>query len=423
MNRRDLLATAAFLPFADPSRQPLQGGGLPPAPKTEEPEELYWHELRWHFHLPRETAYCNTATLGASPKSVTNAVADHLRYVEEDVVRCDYSLEHPEYLAGYRSERTLRDRVARHLGCDGDELALTRNATAGISYVAQGLDLAPGDEVVLTDQEHPGGRSSWDVRSKRHGIVVKEVKLPRPANDPDAIVRLYQQILTPKTKVLAIPHVTSAFGTVLPVARLTRLGKEHGCFVAIDGAQAFGQIPVDVHALGCDAYSASPHKWLLAPKGTGVFYLRRESASRVWNTIASGQWNNQTDHGWRLGQVGTGNQSMLHGFDAALDFIERIGLARIHKRIKDLGDHLRAGLATIPGVEIHSSTHPEMCAGITTWSIKGVESRPLANQLWDLTRVRLRAVGQEGLRQSVHIYCTKEDLDRSLKGTRQLAGA
>ena len=420
MNRRDLLASAALVPFTGPLRAATP---LPPLPRGDEPEEAYWHELRWQFHIPRDTVYCNTATLGASPKCVTNAVADHMRYVEEDLVRCDYLPEHPEYLAGYRSERTLRDRAARLLGCDGDELALTRNATAGISYVASGLDLKEGDEVVLTDQEHPGGRSAWDVKSKRCGVKLKEVKLPRPANDPDEIVRRYEQVLTPRTRVLAIPHVTSALGTILPVARLTQLGKAHGCFVAIDGAQAFGHIPVDVHALGCDAYSTSPHKWLLAPKGTGLFYLRRDAAAQVWNSVASGQWSNTGDTGWRFGQVGTGNQSLLHGFDAALDFIERIGLQRIQQRIRQLGEHLRAGLQKIPGIEIHSSTHPELCAGVTTWGVKGADNRPLANRLWELSKVRVRAIGQEGLRQSVHVYCTLEDLDRSLLGTRKLAGA
>jgi selenocysteine lyase/cysteine desulfurase len=114
---------------------------------------------------------------------------------------------------------------------------------------------------------------------------------------------------------------------------------------------------------------------------------------------------------------------MLHGFDAALDFIERIGLLRIHKRIKQLGDQLRAGLAKVPGLTIRSSTHPDLCAGITTWAIQGAEHRPLANRLWDLTRVRVRAVGNEGLRQSLHIYCTRDDVERSLEGIRKLAGA
>ena len=172
--------------------------------------------------------------------------------------------------------------------------------------------------------------------------------------------------------------------------------------------------------MGCDAYFSSPHKWLLAPKGTGVLYVRKESNTRVWTTIASGQWDFQDDVGRRFSQIGTGNQSLHKGFEAVLDFIERIGLEAIHARIKTLGDRLRKGLQDIDGVTIHSSTHPEMCAGMTNSAIRGWTPTDAYTHLWNLDKIMPRAAG-DGIRQSLHIYNTLDDVDRTLARVRQMA--
>jgi selenocysteine lyase/cysteine desulfurase len=375
----------------------------PPRLRPDEPEdELYWSSLRWNFTFPEEEAYMQTSTLGASPAIVTEAVVSHLRYIESSLPKWDYSPDKPEKFAGYRPETALRTKLASFLGCDMEEVGLTQNATMGMNFVANGIDLEAGDEVVFTTQEHPGGRCGWDVKAKRFGIVLKEVEIPAPPNDPEELVRRWLAATTPRTKVWAIPHVTSGLGLIHPV-------------------KALGHFRVNVRDLGCDAYFGSPHKWMLAPKGNGILYVRREVQPRIWTTLASSQWDNQKDGMFRLMQYGTLNLSLVRGLEVALDFLERIGMERIERRIRFLGERLRAGLREIPGVSISSSVHPELACGMTTWKVEGMDSRVLQEALWDRGRVRVRSVGDFGVRTSTHVYVSPAEIDRLLQIARELA--
>jgi selenocysteine lyase/cysteine desulfurase len=292
----------------------------------------------------------------------------------------------------------------------------------GMNFIAAGLDLAAGDEILQTDQEHVGAKSCWELLQKRRGVVWKTLALPVPATDPAAIVALVESNLTPRTRVIAWPHITSALGTVMPVREICALARARGVFTVIDGAQAIGQIPVDLKAIGCDAYFGSPHKWLLAPAGNGFLWVRRDTADKVWTTLASGEWANAKDPGLRLQQRGTGNLSLLLGLEAAIDFHQRVGPERWFARIKQLGDRLRARLAATPGAVVSSSTHPEMCAGMTTWKLEGHPPYAMVDEIWKRARIRPRAVSDLwGMRTSTMIYNNEREIDRLVETAREVA--
>jgi selenocysteine lyase/cysteine desulfurase len=347
------------------------------------------------------------------------AVREHLLFVEESLAEWDYSADKPERLAGYRPEEVLRSRIADFIGCDTDEVGLTLNATMGMNFVAHGLDLDEGDEVLMTDREHGGGRSGWDVKAKRTGTVVTEVPIPDPLSHPDEIVAAFEAAITPKTRVLAFPHITSGRGIVLPARRLVALARDRGLFSVVDGAQAVGQIQVDVREIGADAYYFSPHKWLLAPKGTGVLYLRRDVQERIWTTLASYQWDNHEDGMYRLMQYGTHNLSLLRGLEAAVAFISQVGPGRVAARVRRLGRYLRDGLIKIPGVVLETPTHPDLAAGMTRYRVEGLEGTTLQDELWRRRRIRVR--GAPAVRQCTHIYNDFAQLDETLEVVRDLA--
>lgn len=414
--RRFLLGAAAAAPLSA-SSQPAEW------PRASLEDERFWHELRWHFSIPHGTAYCNTSTLGASPKAATDAVASHLRWVEEELATCDYRKERPIYLGSYEDEPLLRERLRRLVGGSSkEEIALTPNSTFGMNVIAHGLELGAGDEVVMTDQEHPGGRVGYDVRRARDGVVIREVELPRPCEDPEEIVRRFAAAIGERTKVVTVPHVTSALGVVMPVARIAELAKARGAFMVVDGAQALGHVPVDVKALGCDAYYASAHKWLLAPKGNGLLWLARSAWERIASTFASGEWNNREDAGRRFTHVGTTNQSLVKGFEAALDFLDRIGHATVTQRIRALATSLRNGLATIPAVRVLTPSDERLRAGIVTWRLEGHDDRKVAAELMERDHITVRAI-VAGLRTSPHVYVTLADIDRLVARVRSMAGA
>jgi len=399
------------------------GAAIPSsAPWPEEPDAAYWDRIRDEFYFPRGEAFFNTGTLGATPRPVLERVIEDMRTLQATLTRWDYTPRTPNWFTGYSPELPVREKLGRLVNAEAADIALTQNATFGMNFAAHGLELKPGDEVITTDQEHPGGVCGWQMRSKRDGVVWKQVQIPVPANNPDRLVDLFREAISPRTRVLAFPHIISSTAVVMPAKRLTELAHERGCLAIVDGAQAVGQVEVDLQTLGCDAYFSSPHKWLLAPAGNGFFYIRRNRQDMFWTTLDSTEWDNHKDGMYRFMQYGTGNRSLLAGLDAALDFHFRIGPEKIRWRIRALADRLRAGLEQIPGAKINSPLHPELAGAAVVYSVEGVPAARLQDELWIRKQLRPRSVGDPlGVRQSCQIYNNESEIDSTLEVVRELA--
>lgn len=376
--------------------------------------EEFWRQVRMQFPLKEGQTYFNNGTMGAMPGYVLNQVIDDLHFSAVHMAETDYKGAGPKLLSGYADHKELRTKIGAMINADYQQIALTQNATFGMSYVGNGLDLQAGDEIINTDQEHGGGFGIWKLMAKRKGCIYKQAKMPVPANDPAQLFDAIFKEVTSKTKVIAIPHIISVYGVVMPVKEICAEARRRGIFTIIDGAQAVGQVKVDVQDIDCDAYYSSLHKWLLAPAGNGILYIHKDSIAKIWGTIASYQWENEEDHGFRLMQNGTGNQSLVVGLNAAVDFYNTIGQDKWLNRIKQLGDHLRAGLGAMSKVTIHSSTHPNMCAGLTTYNVKGISGPDLQKRMWQAAKLQPRSVGEDLVRHSVHIYNSLEEIDQAL---------
>ncbi len=382
---------------------------------TSQNDEDFWRQVRMQFPLKEGQTFFNNGTIGAMPGYVLNQVIDDMHYSAVHMAETDYKGQGPQLIGGYADQKDLRTKIGAIINTDYCQIALTQNATFGMSYVGNGLDLKAGDEIIKTDQEHGGGFGIWRLMAKRKGCIYKEAKMPVPANDPAQIIDSIFKEVTPKTSVIAIPHIISVYGVVMPVKEICAEARKRGIFTIIDGAQAVGQIKVDVQDIGCDAYYSSLHKWLLAPAGNGILYIHKDSIAKMWGTIASYRWDHKEDHGFRLMQNGTSNQSLVVGLNAAVDFYNTIGQERWLNRIKELGDHLRAGLQSMNKVTIYSSTNRDMCAGITTYSVTGLSGPELQKRMWEEAKLQPRSVGEKYLRHSVHIYNSLEEIDRALE--------
>jgi isopenicillin-N epimerase len=437
-NRRSFLAALAapsILEAVQPRGRPSEGWAQPPgapgAPAADsqsapslpdDSDPAFWDRIRDQFYFPRSEAFFNTGTIGAVPRYVLERVIDDMRMVETTVARWDYSPRTPDSISGYSPALPVRGKLGKLVNADASELALIQNATSGLSMLANGLDLKAGDEIITTDREHPGGVSGWQMRAKRDGAVWKHIVMPQPANDPEEIVRLFEAQITPRTRVISFPHIISATTVVMPAKRLVELAHAHNCLAVVDGAHAVGQVEVNLHDLGCDAYFSSPHKWLLAPPGNGMLYIRADRQDLFWTTLCSSEWDDHKSGMYRFMQYGTGNASLLVGLDAALDFHNRIGPERVRKRIRSLADRLRTGLKQIPGASINSPVHPEMCGAMTVYSVRGVHGSDLEETMWERRRLRPRSMGDPlGVRHSCHIYNSEAEVDAALEIVSDLA--
>src|SRR5260370_30296648 len=396
--RRNFLASLAAPLLA---RAQSRGAGAGVLPRPDDP--AYWAKIRDQFPLARDKVFFNNGTIGAMPKVVLDRTVDHLRKMATDVAEWDCK-PGDEWIAGCGPMAEIRGKTARLLHAGITEIALTENVTAAMSYVAAGLDLESGSEILISDQEHPGGQSPWLNAAKRHGGSVQTVHIPKPAESASEVMDVFRNALNARTRVLAISHVITGSGAILPVKEMCAEARARGIFTVIDGAQAVGHIPVDLREIGCDAYVGCFHKWLLAPAGNGFLYLRDDRAGAVWSTLASSHWNDHQDNGYRFTQRGTGSLSLLMGVDAALDFHNQIGPIRIHERVKFLGDYLRDGLRKIPGTRIYTPSSAAMCAGITVYGVDGATAQRLQDDMWAHARLRPRASAAIGVPHCPHIF-------------------
>jgi len=424
LNRRHFFRTFAVTPLvaagAGAKAQPAEPPAVPPWP--DDSDRQFWDRLREQFYLKPGEAYFNTGTIGATPRPVLERVIEDMRTLQATLTRWDWSPFMPNWISGYSPEVPLRRKLAKLVNADAMEIGLIQNATMGMNFLAHGLDLKSGDEVITTNQEHPGGVCGWQLRAKRDGVVWKQIQMPVPANDPDELVRLYAQAITPRTRVLSFPHIISPTAVVMPVKRLSALAHDHKCLAVVDGAHGVGQVEVDMKDIGCDAYFSSPHKWLLAPPGNGMLYIPRERQDQFWTTLDSSEWDNHKDGMYRFMQYGTGNMSLLAGLDAAIDFHYRIGPEKVRARIRSLADRLRTGLQQIPSARISSPVHPELAGAIVVHRIEGVPAQKLQDELWLRGQLRVRSVGDAlGVRQSCMIYNSEAEIDATLDIVKALA--
>ncbi len=353
--------------------------------------------------------YLQTASLGPTPRPVL-----------ERTVGAWKSLELNPVFYGYgRDEKAMdgvRARAATFLGCKTEEIVLTNCTTEGMNWVASGLGLAAGDHVLTTDQEHPGGRVCWDYVVRKYGVVLDVVAVPPGENDAQAIVDRFAKAITPRTRAFSFSHLLSSTGLRMPVAELSALARAHGCIAVVDGAQAVGGIAVDVKKLGCHVYATSGHKWLLAPKGTGLLYLSEEIGATVDPISLQGGRAAYSE------SSGVCNIPGVLGLGAAIDYVSAIGIGTIETHNVALRNRTFEMLEGVPKLQVVSPPPGPLASPLVSYRLPdAVESRGLMTRLLDRHKVVVKMVPKNwfnGNRISTHLFNSERDVDRLVAALR-----
>ncbi len=369
-------------------------------------DEELWFQVGQAFTVDRSLVNLNNGGVSPAPRIVQAAMKRHL----------DYSHTAPSYTMWKVLEpqrEPVRQRFARVFGCDPEELAFTRNASESLQTCELGLDLQKGDEVLTTNQDYPRMIHTFKQRERREGIVLRQVSIPVPAEDPAAIVAAFEHGITPRTRLILICHVINLTGQILPVREIVAMARTKGLPVIVDGAHALAHLNFKLSDLDCDYYASSLHKWLSAPHGTGMLYVRRDKIASLWPLMAAPE--DMTDDIRKFEEIGTHPAAPYLAVAEALTLHQGIGPERKEARFLHLRDYWAARLIQHDRIRLHTSLKPGAASGLATVEIKDIEPGPLCDWLWHEHRIMTTPIIHDefqGLRVSPGIYTTHAELDR-----------
>ncbi|MCY2961826.1 MAG: aminotransferase class V-fold PLP-dependent enzyme [Planctomycetota bacterium] len=407
--RRDFLALASttvplLRPGAAALAEPFARDDRAPAAIAS--DEDAWVEVQRAYTVDRSILNLNNGGVCPAPRIVQEALRRYQEHAQEAPAYVLWRLQDPE-------KETVRAGLAGLFGRDPEEIAITRNASEALENVQLGLALERGDEVVTTDQDYPRMLTTWRQRERRDGIVLRQVELPVPVEDDAAVVSAFEAAITPRTKVIHLCHVINLTGQILPVKRVVALARPRGIDVVVDGAHAFGHLDFRHDAVDCDFYGTSLHKFLSAPHGTGMLFVRKERLRDVWPLMAAGP---ELDGDVRkFEEIGTHSVGVRLAIAEAIAFHLGIGPARKEARLRFLRDRWAKRVAGMANIRLWTSLAPGRSTGVALVEVLGVPAVKLQEHLWLKHRIYTVAIEHarfRGIRVSPHVCTTVHEVDR-----------
>ena len=385
------------------------------SPEAAAAEEDYWSVIQQAYTVNSNIIILNNGGVSPSPRVVQEAVE---RYNQ-------LSNQGPSYYMWRildQGREPLRQKLAVLAGCSPEEIAINRNATEALNTVIFGLDLKAGDEVIGTKQDYPNMINAWKQRSEREGIQYTQLNFRFPIENDEEIVSTFEKAITPKTKLLHITHVINWIGQILPVAKISAMAKKHGIEVLVDGAHSFGLLDFNIPDLGCDYFGTSLHKFLSAPIGSGLLWIRKEKIGKIWPLVCNDKPRGEDIR--KFETLGTRSFPIEQGIGEAVNFQFGIGRKRKEERIRYLKNYWAMRVKDIPKVKIHTSFKPEYACAICGVSVDGMTPGELDSALFNTYKIHTVGIVWENIscvRITPHVYTRLEDLDRLVKGIEEIA--
>ena len=368
-------------------------------------DESYWSEVQQAFSVSRSIINLNNGGVCPSPRMVTEAFVRYTWEQEEAPVYTMWQILEPR-------KENVRQRLAGLFGCDPEELALVRNTSEAMEILLLGMDLKSGDEVLTTTQDYGRMLTTLRQRVRREGIDLKYIQIPTPAETDEEIVEGFRNAITDRTRIILMSHQINLTGQILPVKAVCDAARERGVEVMVDGAHSFAQFDFRQEDIGCDYFGTSLHKWLLAPKGTGMLYVKKDRIPGIWPMMPAPERMDADIR--KFEEIGTHPAANFVAVGEAITFHETVGAKRKEARLRYLKNTWADRLSALPGTELHTSRDPRMSCAIGNINLKAIEPPKLRDYFWDKHHIIVTPIMHEefqGLRITPNLYTTMGELD------------
>jgi selenocysteine lyase/cysteine desulfurase len=321
-----------------------------------------------------------------------------------------------------QGREALRADLADFAGCSPEEIAIDRNTTEAMNTIIFGLPLKAGDEVVLTKQDYPNVMNSWKLREKRDGIVLKWINLELPSEDENGIVDAYTSQFTDKTKVVNVTHIINWIGQIIPVKKIAAAAHKQGIDVLVDGAHSFALLDFKIPDLDCDYFTTSLHKWMCAPFGSGLLYVKKEKIAGIWALFPDDKPLSEDIR--KFERLGTRSFASEMAIGSSLDFHLAIGSKRKEERLRYLKNYWAKQVMDLPGVHFKTSLLPQYSCVIGLVSIDGMKPGEVVSSLFSNYKIHTTGMEWEnisGVRVTPHVYTTLRDLDKFVRAIDEIS--
>ena len=377
--------------------------------------EDFWAGIRQGYRLKTDYINLENGYYCIQPQEVLEKFIQHVR---------DVNYEGSYYFRTVRLENKAKiiEKLAGLSGCSSEELILTRNTTESLDMIIGGFPWKAGDEAVMASQDYGAMLNMFDQVAEQYGVVNKRIMVPNDPQSDEEIVRIYEDAITDKTRMIMVCHMINITGHILPVRKICDMAHKHGVQVLVDGAHAIAHFQFKIDDLNCDYYGASLHKWLSVPLGAGILYVKKDRIRDIWPFMAAGKTDK--DNIARLAHVGTNPVHTDLTIADAIDYYNKIGGARKEERLRYLQTYWTNQVRDLPNVVINTPRDPMRTCGIANVGIKGMDPAELSKTLLDKYRIYTVAINQPGVvgcRITPNVYTTPEELDILVKAIRELA--
>jgi isopenicillin-N epimerase len=375
-------------------------------PQQAAMDEDYWSVIQNAFSVTRGIINLNNGGVSPSPRIVTEALVRYIWQQEDATAYTMWQILEPQ-------SETIRTGLAELFGCDREEIAITRNASESLEILLMGMDFKSGDEILTTTQDYPRMLTTLRQREKREGLVLKLVKIPIPPKNLNEIVRAFEQGITPRTRLILMAHQVNITGQITPVKAVCDMARARGIETIVDGAHSFAQFDFKQKDLGCDYFGTSLHKWLYAPKGTGLLYVKRSKIEKIWPLMAAE--SKQAGDIRKFEEIGTHSAAPKLAIGEALLFHNGMGGKRKEARLRYLSRYWMNQLKGVPKVRFNTSFEPAQSCAIANVNIEGVNPTAIGSYLFDKHRIFTTPIIHEefqGIRITPNVYTTLGELDR-----------